>query len=84
MAAPIIVSMFRLVRTHRAWDSKSRGGLGPLSLEIASGGRSFLSLFSRKPREAMGSVFVFPFGAGWEGGAHGLDLLDPQDCRHYE
>ena len=56
----------------------------PLSLEIASGGRSFLSLFSRKPREAMGSVFVFPFGAGWEGGVHGLDLLDPQDCRHYE
>ena len=32
----------------------------------------------------MGSVFVFPFGAGWEGGVHGLDLLDPQDCRHYE
>lgn len=34
--------------------------------------------------ETWGAVFVFPFGPGWEGGEHGLDLPDPLDCRHYE
>ena len=67
MAAPIIMHMFRLVRTHRAWGSRSRGNLGPVVTGDCLWEQKLLVLIFQKTKRSHGVCFCFSLWC-WLGG----------------